>query len=259
MSKKTSITALSYINGADVSYGAAMRYFTPGSIGYNSSLGFEYRTIASGLFNGAKTASLITIETIVDPDADAIVPFILFVRNILSVQASTANATSIKMNTYLFGGYTAPYDLQNALYELVPIMILSTVLVVLVLVAMNFGSVFIPIRLAATVFVSLSWTYGLTGINLLRHSHFTHPIDTPSQTTYWYTLSYRSTVSSPCRQSSSINPAQAKMHSRNSPLMHWQIQVASIGSFLSWPSQCWSVWLLIMTSFSWHGWWSSEN
>ena len=163
MDKKTSITALSYINGADVSYGTAMYFFTPGSMGYNSSMGFEYRTIASGLFNGAKTASLISIQTIVDPDADAIVPFIVFVRKIMASQASTTNGTSIGMNTYLFGGYTSSYDLQIALYELVPIMILSTVLVVLVLVATNFGSIFIPIRLAATVFVSLSWTYGLTG------------------------------------------------------------------------------------------------
>ena len=176
MDKKTSVTALSYINGADVSYGTAMRYFTPGSTSYNSSMGYQYRTIASGLFNDAKTASLITIQTIVDPDADAIVPFILFVRNIMAIQASTTNGTSIGMNTYLFGGYTSSYDLQIALYQLVPIMILSTVLVVLVLVASNFGSIFIPIRLAATVFVSLSWTYGLTGIPFKTRS--IHPVNT---------------------------------------------------------------------------------
>lgn len=157
-----SINALSYMNGAEVPFPTAMTYLSPGSAAYGSPKGVNYRVVAGSLMNEAKTASLVQVETIVDPNADVIVPFILSVRDIMKQQGGTAVARAVGMNTYLFGGYTTSYDLQMALYALVPLLIVATILVVLVLVAANFGSVFIPIRLAATVFVSLSWTYGLT-------------------------------------------------------------------------------------------------
>jgi uncharacterized membrane protein YdfJ with MMPL/SSD domain len=157
-----SVSALSYMNGNDISYSAAMAYFTPGSGLYDTAMGVNYRVVAGGLMNKAKTATLISVETIVDPNADAIVPFILSVRDVMKQQEDAPVARTVDMHTYLFGGYTTSYDLQMALYALVPLLIIATVLVVLLLVAVNFGSIFIPIRLAATVFISLSWTYGLT-------------------------------------------------------------------------------------------------
>ena len=47
------------------------------------------------------------------------------------------------------------------LYKLYPVMIVSTIAVVLLLIGLNFASVGLPIRLAITIAISLSWTYGL--------------------------------------------------------------------------------------------------
>ena len=51
--------------------------------------------------------------------------------------------------------------LQTILYDLYPIMIASTIGVVLLIVGLNFASVGLPIRLALTIAISLCWTYGL--------------------------------------------------------------------------------------------------
>ena len=51
--------------------------------------------------------------------------------------------------------------LQTILYDLYPIMIASTIGVVLLIVGLNFASVGLPIRLALTIAISLSCTYGL--------------------------------------------------------------------------------------------------
>lgn len=47
------------------------------------------------------------------------------------------------------------------MYELYPIMIASTIAVVIFIIGVSFGSVLLPIRLLLTVAISLCWTYGL--------------------------------------------------------------------------------------------------
>ena len=63
-----------------------------------------------------------------------------------------------KPHTLLYSYFTA---LQRILYDLYPIMIASTIGVVLLIVGLNFASVGLPIRLALTIAISLSCTYGL--------------------------------------------------------------------------------------------------
>ena len=162
LSRNGSITALSYMNGVPISYSTAMGYLNSSSSLYKLPFGLNYRVSVASLVNAKATSSLVQILTVVDPDADAIVPFILNVRDTLQTQMGQAVSKSLNMKLYLFGGYSTQYDLQNALYAYVPLLIVSTVLVVLGIMAINFGSVVIPLRLAGTIFVSLAWSFGLT-------------------------------------------------------------------------------------------------
>jgi hypothetical protein len=49
----------------------------------------------------------------------------------------------------------------TALYKFVPIMIGTTVSIVVLLVGISFGSILVVARLIFTIFVSLCWTYGM--------------------------------------------------------------------------------------------------
>lgn len=158
----SSITALSYFNEADVPYATAMGYLTPGTALYNSSLGFQYRVLVGGSMNTDRSASLVNIVTVVDPTSDAIIGFIDNIRATLNKYTTTPVVPGFPISMHLFGGYTSTYDVQTTLYGLVPVMVATTLVVVLVLVAINFGSVLISIRLFATGFIGLCWTYGLT-------------------------------------------------------------------------------------------------
>lgn len=47
------------------------------------------------------------------------------------------------------------------MYSLYPVMIGSTIAVVIFIIGVSFGSVLLPVRLLLTVAISLCWTYGL--------------------------------------------------------------------------------------------------
>jgi predicted RND superfamily exporter protein len=47
------------------------------------------------------------------------------------------------------------------MYSLYPVMIASTIAVVIFIIGVSFGSALLPIRLLLTVAISLCWTYGL--------------------------------------------------------------------------------------------------
>jgi hypothetical protein len=158
----TSITAVSYFQGVFVSYNRSQDYRSSTSVYYNTSTARAYRVSAASLPNIALSTSLISIETVVQPTSEKVLPFILHVRSILKSFSSNPVVPSLPVDLHLFGGYTSTYDVQMTLFKLVPIMITTTVVVVVVLIGVTFGSVGMPIRLAVTVFIGLCWTYGLT-------------------------------------------------------------------------------------------------
>ena len=47
------------------------------------------------------------------------------------------------------------------MYSLYPVMIGTTIAVVIFIIGVSFGSVLLPVRLLLTVAISLCWTYGL--------------------------------------------------------------------------------------------------
>lgn len=156
-----SISALSFFGGNDVSFSTAMSYFNSSASVYNSSIAGGYRLLAGGLMNSRMSASLVAIETTINPNSQEVVDFIRNVRILCSSSAASSTVNGGKVQMFLFGGYTATLDIQDALYKLVPMMISVTVIVVFFFVSLNFGSVMLSLRLVFTVLISLSWTFGL--------------------------------------------------------------------------------------------------
>lgn len=163
ISTEKSLYALSYFQGNDLAFNDAMAFLSPNinPTVYNSQKAIAYRLEIASRMNTDKSAFLMTIETTVNPNSQAITYFIRHVRVMLKDFASTHTIQGKNIGCYLFGAYTTTLDVQEALYALVPTMIASTCAVVLFIVAMSFGSVFVAFRLTFTVFVSLAWTYGL--------------------------------------------------------------------------------------------------
>ena len=159
---KNAFTALSYFNGASMDYTTAQGYLDASSASYDTKSAVQYRTLVGSLRSADNSASLIIVTTVVDPDAEIIVPFILKTRDILTAQSNTPYTPGLTLKMYLLGGYCSTYDVQVILYALYPVMIASTIVVVLVLIGLNFASVGLPLRLALTIAMSLSWTYGIT-------------------------------------------------------------------------------------------------
>jgi predicted RND superfamily exporter protein len=138
-----------------------MGYFNEESSVYNSTSAAAYRVLVGGLLNSDKSASIINIETITNPNSQTMAGFIEDVRSLCTSHSSKAIVNGGKVEMYLVGGYTTTLDVQNSLLKLVPVMIAVTCIVVLFFISINFGSAMLSIRLVFTVVVSLAWTYGL--------------------------------------------------------------------------------------------------
>lgn len=96
------------------------------------------------------------------PAPQSIVPFIVSVRDLIAGFPSTSPPPPLlSLELHLFGGYTTTYDVQSALFKVVPVVIGVTIAIVLTMVGASFGSVSLAARLVLTTGVSLAWTYGL--------------------------------------------------------------------------------------------------
>jgi regulator of extracellular matrix RemA (YlzA/DUF370 family) len=144
-----SITALSYFNGQYVTFDDAMGYFNPYSADYSSSTAGSYRLKIGSKMNQDMSASQITIETIINPDSTAIARFVQSVRNKLESFSRTTTLNNNFIEAWLIGGYCTSLDVQKALYELLPTMIVCTLAVAIVLVGISFGSLMIAARLVS--------------------------------------------------------------------------------------------------------------
>lgn len=107
-----SISALSFFNGEYVDFSTSQSYLTRSSPVYGSVAATRYRTVAGSLRNTDNSATLILIQTIVDPDAEGIVPFILRVRSTLKRSSILNYDSSVTLSAYLNGGYCSTYDIQ---------------------------------------------------------------------------------------------------------------------------------------------------
>lgn len=79
----------------------------------------------------------------------------------LKYSATTTIANDIPVSGYLFGAFTPYLDVQNALYELVPMVVGISLAVVFIIITISFGSLLVSIRLMFTIYCTLSITFGL--------------------------------------------------------------------------------------------------
>lgn len=156
-----SLTGVSFCNGQYVTYENAIQYRNRSSSLYYTKDASSYRALTNGLANTDRSVTIIEVNTIVDPDSQAISQFIVNTRDLLKSYSSAYPLSTGTTSMYLFGGFTTTYDLQQIIYGLVPVMVAVTFIAVMLLIGVGFGSVFLTLRLLLTVGMSLSWAYGL--------------------------------------------------------------------------------------------------
>ena len=108
----SSITAMSFFQGNHVDFEVSQGYLTEGSNLFDTKQAIEYRILVQYLRNSDKSATLIKIQTTIDPDSEAIVPFIKRVRATLVGQTAGPVVPALPVNMYLLGGYCSTYDIQ---------------------------------------------------------------------------------------------------------------------------------------------------
>ncbi|MCG3259754.1 MAG: MMPL family transporter [Candidatus Heimdallarchaeota archaeon] len=151
-----SFTSIVSAGGNYIPFLAAMAFLTPATLEYNSSDGMVYRIIFNRYTNLENSTILMEIQTPFDPWADEAEAWIKETRVILE-----DSQAEYGYEMHLAEGSTVMVDAIDQVYKLFPIMIIVTILVVYILIALMFKSVFIPLRLIITIGLTLSWIYGL--------------------------------------------------------------------------------------------------
>ncbi len=151
-----SFTSIVSAGGNYIPFLAAMAFLTPATLEYNSSDGMLYRIIFNRYTNLENSTILMEIQTPFDPWADEAEAWIKETRVILE-----DSQAEYGYEMHLAEGSTVMVDAIDQVYKLFPIMIIVTILVVYILIALMFKSVFIPLRLIITIGLTLSWIYGL--------------------------------------------------------------------------------------------------
>lgn len=86
---RNSVQALSYDSGRYISFNTVKSvYYNTSSRGYSSPEAKLFRSVAAQRVNGDRTAAFMTIKPIVNPDSDDILPFVSFVRSLLTGEIS---------------------------------------------------------------------------------------------------------------------------------------------------------------------------
>ncbi|MHA1685816.1 MAG: MMPL family transporter [Candidatus Heimdallarchaeaceae archaeon] len=152
----TNIQGITWADGMAIPFPLAISYLSPESPYYNTNMGFLYRLIFNRYTNADNSTALFEIDTEIDPFGNKIEDWVKVVRQIL---ASFEQKTGYKL--YIAGGSTEMIDSINRIYELFPMMIVITIIIIYVLIAFMFRSFFIPLRLILTIALTLSWIYGL--------------------------------------------------------------------------------------------------
>ncbi len=140
-----------------------------------------YRTIYNKYTNEENSTTLMEVQTPFDPWGDDAESWIKQTRVILE---RYEEQTGYKL--YLAGGSTVMVDAIDKVYELFPLMISITLIVVYILIGLMFKSAFIPLRLIFTIGITLSFIYGL-GV-LVFETSFLNNVFSPLQDVqafYW--------------------------------------------------------------------------
>ena len=160
---KASFSGLSFYRGNDVTFETSMQYFNQSSPLFFTGPASAYRSVVGVTQNTIRSANLVRVETLVQPTSEVVVPFILHTREYLSNYVAPSSVTSSGMDPklYVFGAFSTTYDVQQALYKLVPLDVGLVVAIVVIIIGLSFGSLFLVFRLIVTLCLSLIFVFGL--------------------------------------------------------------------------------------------------
>jgi uncharacterized membrane protein YdfJ with MMPL/SSD domain len=149
-----------------IDFSLALPFLFNVSASYDSSLGVMYRYIFDRYTNVENSTTMIDIQTPFDPWGDDAEEFIRDARIILKEFEDETG-----YDVHLAGGSAFMLDAIDDVYRLFPLMIIITVIVVYVVIAIMFKSIFIPLRLILTIGLTISWIYGL-GVFVFETTYF---------------------------------------------------------------------------------------
>lgn len=152
-----SFTSIVCLAGTYVPYSYARKFLNDSYSEYYTSEGAMYRQIFEINTNSDNSTTTISINTPFDPWGDNAEEWVKATRSIID-EVEEIYGYAI----YLAAGSAFMIDAIDAVYKLFPLMIIITILVVYIIIALMFRSVFIPLRLILTIGLTLSWIYGLS-------------------------------------------------------------------------------------------------
>jgi RND superfamily putative drug exporter len=117
-----------------------------------------YHSMAPAYTSADSQSARILVYLKIDPSSEA-------ARNWVKKVRSDVGSSIEGLDNYdihVAGWSAETLDVTENTYELFPFMILFVVLAIFMLVGVMYRSVFAPIRLLATIFLTISWIYGLS-------------------------------------------------------------------------------------------------
>jgi uncharacterized membrane protein YdfJ with MMPL/SSD domain len=165
-----------------IGYGLARTFLDNSYPSYYSPLGETYRIVFERYTNFDNSSVLVEISTPFDPWGDKSESWVKETRVLLE------DFQGEDFEIHLAQGSTTMVDAIDNVYELFPIMMIITLIVVYIIIAIMFKSVFIPLRLIITVGITLSWIYGLA-IVVFKSTFFGNliPVLADVSALYWIT------------------------------------------------------------------------
>lgn len=177
-----SFTSVMRAGGYWIGYGLARTFLNSSYPNYYTPFGELYRIVFDRYTNYDNSTILVDISTPFDPWGDKAENWVKETRIILD------DFQSEDYEIHLAEGSATMVDAIDNVYELFPIMMIVTLIVVYIIIAIMFKSVFIPLRLIITVGITLSWIYGLT-IVVFKSTFFGNliPVLGDVNALYWIT------------------------------------------------------------------------
>lgn len=155
-----SFTSIFWGGGSAIPFIFVEDWLNPAHPSYNETTAILYREMVLGRYTNADNSTvLVEIQPSFDPFGSYIEDWIKETRIILH----EFNANS-DYGFYLAGDTPEVVDSVDTVYNMFPLMIGIIVIIVYVLIAIMFKSVFMPLRLIITIGLTLSWIYGIASL-----------------------------------------------------------------------------------------------
>ncbi|KAH3745164.1 MMPL family transporter [Pelomyxa schiedti] len=154
----TGIQGIAFLSGIPIDYVTSQYLLDPSTTGEYAD---AYKYIFGTLINdyNTPTSSLINVMVSFNPNGPETDRWISDIRDILEGPKYNGN-TSHPYEWYFDNVLVAQYDAASAVFENFPIMVGVTCAVVILLAALAFQSVFLPIRMVFTLGLTVGWVYG---------------------------------------------------------------------------------------------------